>query len=84
MVRIFFKISVVSLIIFLLTSIAPGQDEKKYTAEEEAQVGELFEAGNALMGEKKYREALVKYNKALAIIPDTLGPLYNGGLAAFL
>lgn len=44
---------------------------------------EAFRAGNALMSEKKYCEALTHYKEGLTSSPDDTSLLYNGGLAAF-
>ena len=42
-----------------------------------AEVTAAVEAGNRLIGEKKYAEARAEYEKALAILPDS-GPLWKG------
>jgi tetratricopeptide (TPR) repeat protein len=44
---------------------------------------EAFRTGNALMGDRKYCEALLRYKEGLASAPDDTSLLYNGGLAAF-
>lgn len=49
-----------------------------------AEVERLFEAANKLMEQSKFDAALAKYQQILAIEPDAPGPLYNGGLAAFI
>lgn len=47
------------------------------------QVEKAFAAGNALMEQGKYSEALPHYKKALAVLPDEPALLFNGGLAAY-
>jgi len=42
-----------------------------------------FRSGNALMGEKKYCDALTRYKEGLTSGPDDTSLLYNGGMAAF-
>ncbi len=44
---------------------------------------DAFRAGDLLMGEKKYCEALTRYKEGLTSSPDDSSLLYNGGLAAF-
>jgi tetratricopeptide (TPR) repeat protein len=49
-----------------------------------AEVEKIFRAGNVLMGERKYAEALAKYKEGLALVPDDLSLLYNASTAALL
>jgi len=59
---------------------APGRSEIKGVAHN---ADEAFRSGNALMGEKKYCEALTRYTEGLQSAPTDTSLLYNGGLAAF-
>jgi tetratricopeptide (TPR) repeat protein len=60
-----------------------GQTPPPYTDSQIAKVESLFKAGNDLMEQKKFADALTKYKEGLVIAPDSQGLLYNGGLAAF-
>ncbi len=42
-----------------------------------------FRIGNALMGQKKYCDALTQYKQGLESVSEDTSLLYNGGLAAF-
>jgi tetratricopeptide (TPR) repeat protein len=53
-------------------------------ADRDEQVANLFEEGNAFMEKGQHAEALRKYEDALNLEPRAKGPLYNGGLAAYL
>ena len=46
-------------------------------------IKQTFAAGNTLLQERKYAEALLEYQKILAVDPDLEGPLRNGGMAAY-
>ncbi|HLM02956.1 MAG TPA: hypothetical protein VK400_18030 [Pyrinomonadaceae bacterium] len=81
--RNFAKLKIALLIICLCAPLAAAQNPKNYTDEEAARSGKLFEEGNDLMEQKKPAEALAKFKQSLAVVPDALGALYNGGLAAF-
>lgn len=48
----------------------------------EAEAEKLFKAGNQLMDERKYADALAKYREALVFMPDDPSLLYNGSTAA--
>lgn len=72
---------IVCLSFFSLASSA--QQRKEYSMSEINKAEALFEAGNKLMEQKKFSDALVKFKEALAVTSDSLGLLYNGGLAAF-
>ena len=71
-----------ALVLFAV-SVSFAQTGRDYTDAEARRVGALFDAGNDLMERQKFAEALAKYKEALGVIPDSIGPLYNGGLAAF-
>lgn len=75
--RLLFSIAVPTLI-FCMQSPCLSQ---KTTVPPE--VLDAFSAGNALMDEKKYCEALTRYKQGLTSSPDDTSLLYNGGLAAF-
>jgi tetratricopeptide (TPR) repeat protein len=64
-----------------------GQTPKPETppTEYDALVAEkAFKAGNELMEQQKYAEALAKYQEGLKAVPDSTGLLYNAAQAAFL
>lgn len=44
----------------------------------------IFRAGNELMEQRKYREALAKYKEGLALLPDDESLLFNASTAALL
>ena len=50
----------------------------------EAVAEKAFNDGNDLMEQRKYKEALARYQEGLAKTPDSTGLLFNGGLAAFM
>ncbi len=77
------KLSIFIVVIVVFTTITFAQVSRNYTDEEAKKSGVLFEEGNNLMEQNKFQEALVKYKESLAVVPDSLGPLYNGGVAAF-
>ena len=51
--------------------------------QQQAEAEKAFKRGNALMEKRKPEEALVHYQKALAILPNEPTILFNGGMAAF-
>jgi tetratricopeptide (TPR) repeat protein len=65
-----------------ITSVA--QVKPQNTPTDEAAVEKAFNDGNDLMGQRKYKEALARYQEGLAKIPNSPGLLFNGGLAAFM
>ncbi len=71
------------VLLILMGCVSVLSQDKFYTDEEIAKVEKLFEEGNTLAEAKKFPEALAKYEAAIAIIPDSAGLLYNGGLMAF-
>jgi tetratricopeptide (TPR) repeat protein len=50
----------------------------------EAVAEKAFSDGNELMEQRKYKEALARYQEGLAKTPDSTGLLFNGGIAAFM
>lgn len=54
-----------------------------YAQEAPSNLEKTFTAGNALLEQKKYVEALAEYRKILAVEPDLDGPLRNGAMAAY-
>lgn len=78
----FSKLNFLFLMI-LLTVFAVQAQDKMYSDEEISKVEKLFDEGNLLSEQNKHSEALTKYEEAIAIIPDSMGLLYNGGMAAF-
>jgi tetratricopeptide (TPR) repeat protein len=50
----------------------------------EAVAEKAFNEGNDLMEQRKYKEALARYQEGLAKIPNSTGLLFNGGLAAYM
>lgn len=75
--RLLFSIAVPALMICMQSS---GSSQKTTVPSD---ADEPFRTGNALMGEKKYCEALTRYKEGLTSAPDETSLLYNGGLAAF-
>lgn len=80
---LFRKLLVAVLLIHLGLIFANAQTNKEYSNEEIEKVEKIFQAANDLMEQRKFAEALAKYQEGLAITPDSAGMLYNGGLAAF-
>lgn len=58
----------------------PPAQQSRVASEAEAE--KLFKAGNQLMDERKYSDALAKYREALVFMPDDPSLLYNGSTAA--
>ena len=78
-----FAVAVLVLLVSLpsrVSSQASDQSESKGVAQNADQA---FRSGHALMGEKKYCEALTRYTEGLQSVPTDTSLLYNGGLAAF-
>jgi hypothetical protein len=82
--KILLKLYPILLIIAALFSVSEAQTPKTYTADEISRAEKLFAEANDLQEQEKHSEALAKYKEALDIIPDSIGLLYNGGLAAFM
>ena len=82
--RLLFSVATWALI-FLMAS--PGFSQQtsgvSETKDTTSRVEEAFHAGNALMGEKRYCEALTLYQQGLGLSPEETSLLYNAGLAAF-
>jgi tetratricopeptide (TPR) repeat protein len=78
-----FTAALLTILPICLFSFGVGQTQKTYSDAEINRSETLFKAGNDLMEQNKYAEALIKYKEGLAITPDALGMLYNGGIAAF-
>lgn len=53
------------------------------SATQEQAADAAFKAGAALIAEEKYRQALVQFQKALQVFPDSPGILWNAASAAF-
>ena len=53
------------------------------SAQDVAQAEKAFNAGNELMAQRKFAEALIRYKEALVILPNEPALLFNGGLAAY-
>jgi tetratricopeptide (TPR) repeat protein len=69
----------------LAAPITSGAQVKPQTAPSAEAVAEkAFNDGNDLMEQRKYKEALARYQEALAKTPDSPGLLFNGGLAAYM
>lgn len=81
--KIILRLKIVVLLVIFSVLVSNAQKGREYTDEEAKKVEVLFEAGNDLMENQKFAEALAKYKEGLAIIPEVQGLLYNGGLAAF-
>lgn len=66
------------------TTSAPSQDKSSQLSDHDiALVEKAFDAANALMEQRRYAEALVRYKEAIALAPDDPSLLFNGGLAAY-
>lgn len=76
------KCSFLFLMILVFVFAVQAQD-KMYSDEEIAKVEKLFKEANELSKQKKPAKALIKYEEAIAIIPDSSGLLYNAGLTSF-
>ena len=63
---------------------APAQDAPPQQQQSRAEAEKHFLAGNELMDQRKYADALVKYKEALVLLPDNLSVLYNVSTAAAL
>jgi len=75
--RVLMPLLVVALCFSNVRAQNPAADEKL------EQGVKAFEAGNALMEQRKYAEALARYQDALAVLPNESPILFNGGLAAY-
>ncbi|MBI4616659.1 MAG: hypothetical protein HY720_23815 [Planctomycetes bacterium] len=74
-----------AVLLGLASTAALADQEEGAPSEEDLKAARwAFEQGNALMEEKKYAEALVKYREGLERTPEATGLLFNGGLAALL
>ncbi len=56
----------------------PAQEDRRQQADQ------FFKEGNELMAQSKPAEALLSFQKSLALEPKDTSVLYNGGLAAYL
>ena len=65
-----------------MSSVAQVKPQNR--PQDEAAAEKAFNDGNGLMGQRKYKEALSRYQEGLVKIPDSPGLLFNGGLAAFM
>jgi len=80
--------TVIASILFVLVLVtvrtAVAQNPNQANSGQNAdQAEKAFNAGNELMEQRKFSEALARYKEALAILPDDPSLLFNGGLAAF-
>jgi tetratricopeptide (TPR) repeat protein len=75
--RLLFSIAVPALIVCMQSPIFSQATPAPTNTEDP------LHAGNALMDERKYCEALTRYKEGLSSSPDDTSLLYNGGLAAF-
>lgn len=73
---------IVAVLAVFITSSAQVKSQDPLSAEEVAE--KAFNDGNDLMRQRKYKEALARYQEGLAKTPDSTGLLFNGGLAAFM
>ncbi len=74
-----------AIVAALSASITSGaQDKPQNHPSTEAVAEKAFNDGNDLMRQRKYKEALARYQEGLAKEPDSPGLLFNGGLAAFM
>jgi tetratricopeptide (TPR) repeat protein len=74
-----------AIVAALAASVTAGAQDKPQTPPSAEAVAEkAFNDGNDLMEQRKYKEALARYQEGLAKIPDRRGLLFNGGLAAFM
>jgi tetratricopeptide (TPR) repeat protein len=53
------------------------------TDEQQTKAEKAFDAGNAMMEQKKFADALARYKEALVILPNEPLLLFNAGLAAY-
>lgn len=68
----------------MFSMASPGFSQQVADTKGAAQdADEAFRSGSALMAEKKYSEALTRYQDGLKSNPDDSSLLYDGGLAAF-
>src|SRR5262245_13861089 len=75
-------LAIVAAIAASLSSVA--QVKPQNMPQNVAVADKAFNDGNDLMGQRKYKEALARYQEGLAKAPDSPGLLFNGGLAAFM
>ena len=75
------RVAVAALLVPIILVSPVLADAGESTAEK---VRRLFHEGNDLMEKGEREKALEKYEAALAVEPKAKGPLYNGGLVAFL
>jgi tetratricopeptide (TPR) repeat protein len=74
-----------AIVAALAAPITSGAQVKPQTTPSAEAVAEkAFNDGNDLMEQRKYKEALARYQDALAKTPDSPGILFNGGLAAYM
>ena len=72
-----------SVVLFGCAHAAIAQVPEKPSEPDTAKLDKLFDEANELMDKGSFAEALAKYRELLEIEPRALGPLYNGGMAAF-
>ena len=75
-------LAIVAALAACISSVA--QVKPQNTPQDEAAAERAFDDGNDLMGQRKYKEALARYQEGLAKNPDGPELLFNGGLAAFM
>jgi tetratricopeptide (TPR) repeat protein len=74
-----------AIVAALAASMTSGAQDKPQNPPSAESVAEnAFNDGNGLMKQRKYKEALARYQEGLAKTPDSPGLLFNGGLAAFM
>ena len=72
------------LIVATVLTDALAQDSNQAnSAQSVAQAEKTFNAGNELMEQRKFAEALIRYKEALVILPNDPSLLFNSGLAAY-
>jgi len=75
-------LAIVAALAASISSVA--QVKPQNTPQDEAAAEIAFKDGNDLMQQRKYKEALARYQEGLAKTPDGPELLFNGGLAAFM
>src|SRR5262245_33004072 len=75
-------LAIVAALAASMSSVAQVKPQNR--PQDEAAAEKAFNDGNGLMGQRKYKEALSRYQEGLVKIPDSPGLLFNGGLAAFM
>jgi tetratricopeptide (TPR) repeat protein len=79
-------IASILLLLVLAADRTPAVAQNSNQANSGQNVGQAekaFKAGNELMEQRKFSEALARYKEALLILPDDPSLLFNGGLAAY-